>query len=75
MQSPEEPSPKARWVERLPAWPPAKDSLAHLVEEDHDEAETSYYEAAADPTFVYLEREQRRYRGAFRRRLRRRKTE
>ena len=68
----DEPSPKTGWVEGLPTWPPAKDGLAPLVEVDHDEAETEYYEAFADPTFVLVEREQRRYRGAFRRRLRRR---
>ena len=43
-----------------------------LIEMDHDEAETEYYEGAADPTFVQIEREQRRYRGMFRRRLRHR---
>ena len=49
---------------------PLKDELGHLVKADHDEAELAYYEAAADPTLVRLERERRRYRGMFRRRLR-----
>lgn len=37
---------------------------------DHDPAEEAYYEAAADPQFAQIEREQHRYREAFRRRLR-----
>jgi hypothetical protein len=49
---------------------PAKDSLARLIEIDHDEAEESYSEVVADPTYVTLERQQRRYRAMFRRRLR-----
>jgi hypothetical protein len=64
------PSDKEPWVKNLPQGEPRKDGLARLVDEDHDEAETSYYEAAADPTFVAVERAQRRYRGMFRRRLR-----
>jgi len=70
----DKPSPKTPWVETFPSGPPSKDGLAHLVEVGHDEAETEYYEAMADPTFVLVEQEQRRYRGAFRRRLRRRKS-
>jgi hypothetical protein len=66
-------SDKAAWVERLPRGEALKDGLARLVEEDGDAAETEYYEAAADPTFVATEREQRRYRGMFRRRLRHRR--
>jgi hypothetical protein len=49
-----------------------REDLARLVEEDHDEAETEYYEAAADPTFVTIERDQRRFRAMFRRRVRHR---
>ena len=37
-----------------------------------DDAENSYYGAAADPQFIALERSQRRFRGAYLRRLRRR---
>jgi hypothetical protein len=44
-----------------------------LVDEDHDEAETSYYEAFADPTYVAVETAKRQYRGMIRRRLRRRR--
>jgi hypothetical protein len=36
-----------------------------------DEAENSYYEAAADPGFVRTEKAQRRFRGQYLRRLRR----
>ena len=64
-------SPKAPWVDRLPQGPPDKEALARLVEHDQDEAETEYYEEAADPRYVHLEAQQRRYRGAFQRRLRR----
>jgi len=65
-------SPKEAWVNGLPRGEPLKDELGRLIEVDHDEAETEYYEAAADPSFVAIEREQRHYRGMFRRRLRRR---
>jgi hypothetical protein len=65
-------SPKGPWVARLPVWPPQSDALARLVDEGDDEFETALYEHAADPTFIALERDRRRYRGAFRRRLRRR---
>jgi hypothetical protein len=64
-------SEKDAWARQLPAGEPQKDALARLVDEDHDEAETQYYEAAADPTFIQNETEQRRYRGMMRRRLRR----
>ena len=71
--SPVEPeSPKRTWVERLPRGEPMKDGLARLVDEDHDESETELYEYVADPQFLVVEREQRHYRGAFRRRMRRR---
>ncbi len=65
-------SEKLGWVSGLPAGQPAKDELARLVDEDHDEAETDFYEAVADPEFASIERERRRYRGSFLRRLRRR---
>jgi len=63
-------SEKEPWVERLPEGEPLKDGLARLVDQDHDAAEVAYYEAAADPIFVAVERDQRRYRGMFRRRMR-----
>ena len=63
-------SPKSVWVNGLPVGEPAKASLGRLVDVDHDAAEESYYESAADPLFVQIEREQRRYREMFRRRLR-----
>ena len=36
----------------------AAEPRPRLVEEDHDEAETEYYEAVADPTFVTIEHDQ-----------------
>jgi hypothetical protein len=69
---------KALWVKDLPSGRYDKDVLAELVEADHDEAETAYYESFADPTNLQNERARRRYRGMFRRRIRhlaaRRKT-
>jgi hypothetical protein len=41
-----------------------------LIEFDHDEAEVSLYEAAADPQFERMERQRRTYREMFRRKLR-----
>jgi len=67
-----DPSPKAVWAEQLPRGEPAKETLGRLIESDHDPAETEYYEAAADPTYVQIEAQQRRFRGMLRRRLRRR---
>lgn len=66
-------APKAEWVIKLPSWPPAKNSLARLVDADagRDDAENSYYEAFADPDFVRIETAQRRFRGQYLRRLRR----
>lgn len=57
----------------LPAGPPAKDSLAKIVDAagGSDDAENDYYEVAADPQFVQQERGRRRYRGTYLRRLRR----
>jgi len=65
-------SEKQLWIRSFPAGKPDKDTLARLVEEDGDQAETEYYEHASDPTNVALEGAQRRYRGMMRRRLRHR---
>ena len=46
--------------------------LAALVDEDADPAEVALYEAASDPIALQNERDQRRYRAMYRRRLRRR---
>jgi hypothetical protein len=64
---------KLDWAARLPAGPPAKDSLARIVDADRgrDDAENSYYEAVADPSFVAVEAARRRFRGQYLRRLRR----
>lgn len=53
-----------------------KDDLAALVDGDEarDAAEVGYYESAADPVFVQVETEQRRFRAQFRRRLRHRQA-
>ena len=61
---------KSAWVRRLRRHGSDADDLAALVEQDNDPFETSLYEDAADPTAVANEREQRRYRGMYRRRLR-----
>ena len=60
-------------VGSLPAGPPAKDGLTRIVDADggRDDAENSYYEAAADPSFVQLEAARRRFRGQYLRRLKR----
>jgi hypothetical protein len=65
-------APKAEWVINLPSGPPEKDALARLVDADggRDDAENSYYEAAADPDFVRVEATRRRFRGQYLRRLR-----
>jgi hypothetical protein len=47
-----------------------KDTLAQLEDEDGDQAETDYYEQAADPIRLAIESAQRRYRGMLRQRLR-----
>jgi hypothetical protein len=64
---------KLGWIIRLPAGPPEKDALARVVDADggRDNAENSYYEAAADPRFVRIESARRRFRGQYLRRLRR----
>jgi hypothetical protein len=69
----EEDTPKG-WVAALPDGPPHKVSLARIVDADggKDEAENGYYESAADPDYVRLETAQRRFRGQYLRRLRRR---
>ena len=58
-------SPKVGWVNGQPVGEPAKASLGRLVDVDHDVAEEGYYEAVADPQFIQIEREQRRYREMF----------
>jgi hypothetical protein len=65
---------KAGWVQRLPNGAPMREDLARLVDSDHDEAETDYYEGASDPTYVAIERDQRRFRAMFRRRTRHREA-
>lgn len=68
-------SPKLPWVTPLPNGASDKQELAHLIESrPNDEFETELYEAAADSLVVQIEREQRRYRGQFLRRIRRRRT-
>jgi hypothetical protein len=64
---------KLDWVRSLPAGPPAKDGLARIVDTDggHDDAENSYYDAAADLTFVQIEAARRPFRGQYFRRLKR----
>jgi hypothetical protein len=64
---------KLDWVGSLPADPPAKDALARIVDADggRDDAENSYHEAAADPSFVQIEAARRRFRGQYLRRLKR----
>lgn len=64
---------KLDWIGTLPAGPPAKDGLARIVDADggRDDAENSYYEAAADPSFVHIEATRRRFRGQYLRRLKR----
>jgi hypothetical protein len=69
---PVEETSKLGWVMDLPAGTPDREVLAELVEADHDEFETQLYEAFADPEFVAIDREKRRYRGQFMRRLRHR---
>lgn len=66
-------APKASWAGGFPAGPPGKDGLARIVEADggRDDAENSYYEDAADPRVVRLEKARRRFRGQYLRRLRR----
>jgi hypothetical protein len=65
---------KFHWVQDLPAGPGDEDSLRRVLDSGgwQDEAEISYYEAVADPGYVYLETAQRRFRGQYLRRLRRR---
>jgi hypothetical protein len=64
---------KLDWVRSLPAGPPTRDGLARIVDADggRDDAENSYYEAAADPGFVQIEAARRRFRGQYLRRLKR----
>jgi hypothetical protein len=62
------------WVSKLLQGDPVKDVLGRFVEVDHDEFETELYEEAADPSYVAVETQKRRYRGMFRRRLRHRES-
>jgi hypothetical protein len=66
---------KMSWVADLPSGEPLYRELARVVDSDggRDEAENSYYEAAADPDAVRLETAQRRFRGQYLRHLRRRR--
>jgi hypothetical protein len=66
-------APKADWVLGFPAGAPDKEGLARIVDADggRDDAENSYYEEAADPTFIYMETARRRFRGRYLRRIRR----
>jgi hypothetical protein len=50
---------------QLACVPAAKDGLARIVNADggYDNAENSYYETAAHPTFVQIEAARRRFRG------------
>jgi hypothetical protein len=62
--------PKASWARDLPSGPADKDGLAQVVDADggRDDAENSYYEAAADPDHLRLETTRRRFRGQYLRR-------
>jgi hypothetical protein len=64
-------APKAGWLRSFPAGPPDKEGLARIVDADggRDDAENSYYEEAADPAFVRMEKTRRRFRGQYLRRL------
>jgi hypothetical protein len=66
-------SEKRAWTGSFPSGTPDHVALGRLVDEDHDEAETAYYEVFADPTYVAIETAKRQYRGMIRRRLRRRR--
>lgn len=67
-------TPKAEWVDRLPAGPPLRDELARLVDSDgaRDSAENELFEIANDPQFMATEAAQRRLKSQLRRRLRHR---
>jgi hypothetical protein len=66
-------APKVGWLSSFPAGPPDKEGLARIVDADggRDDAENLYYEEAADPGFVRMEKARRRFRGQYLRRLRR----
>jgi hypothetical protein len=66
-------APKAGWASNFSARPPDRDGLARIVDADggRDDAENSYYEEAADPGFLRLEKARRRFRGQYLRRPRR----
>jgi hypothetical protein len=59
--------------QKLPRRACSKDALGRIVDAaiGCGDAESSYYEAAADPGFVLLERARRQFRGQYIRRLRR----
>ncbi|MFV2112859.1 hypothetical protein ACFHW0_11050 [Micromonospora sp. LOL_025] len=62
------------WREGAAKQPPlAQDAqvLGRLIEDDHDPAEVSYYEAFADPDAQALDDAQRSYAGQYLRRVRR----
>ncbi|GAA1620932.1 hypothetical protein GCM10009764_50340 [Nocardia ninae] len=69
----EEAAPKISWIVDFPSYRPSKDSLARIIDADggRDEAENSYYEVFADPSYVRREAAERRFRGQYLRRLRR----
>ncbi len=66
-------APKSGWLDGFPAGPPDEDGLARIVDADggRDDAESFYYEKAADPGFVSIETARRRTRSQYFRRLRR----
>jgi hypothetical protein len=66
-------APKVGWVTGLRGGPADKEALARIVDADggRDDAENSYYEAAADPAYVHIETIRRRFRGQYLRRVRR----
>lgn len=62
------------WREHVHARVPLRSDaadLGRLIKHDHDEAETAYYELAADPDAQGIDDAQRSYAGQYRRRLRR----
>lgn len=70
-------SPKSEWVSELPSGPPEKLELARILEDaavDDRDFELFDYQRAADPVFETVEAQQRRFRGQFRRRLKRLST-
>jgi hypothetical protein len=66
-------SSKVKWVTELPHGESDRGVLANRVDTDHDDFEVELYEHFTDPEVVARDRDQRRYRGQFMRRLRRRR--